>query len=57
MIFDSTGSGVQDVAVAWAAYQAARTLRSSDCAHSICPSGRTQCRLGPGSPYFENCLR
>jgi alanine dehydrogenase len=27
VIFDSTGSGVQDVAVAWSAYQAARTTR------------------------------
>jgi ornithine cyclodeaminase/alanine dehydrogenase-like protein (mu-crystallin family) len=29
VIFDSCGSGVQDVAVAWAAYQAARASRTA----------------------------
>ena len=39
VIFDSTGSGVQDVAVAWSAYQAARTTLIGDRFNL---SGRTQ---------------
>jgi len=39
VIFDSSGSGVQDVAVAWGAYQAARTSRT--CL-TFNLSGRTQ---------------
>ena len=49
VIFDSTGSGVQDVAVAWRAYQAARTTRIGGRFNL---SGRTQ----PDTPTLRSAI-